>query len=183
MSIESKLQALLTASNTTTGETDTTLTDAVQSLIDGYGGGGGELPVGIEEIASGTFSVTEKTDGTSMTGRNAIKFEHGMNGTPDGYIVIPHVWHDTQDSQVISASYFRFLSKNCFGRRSVSSGTTWGGNDILTTLQDGGASNYANETYVNFIGGAFAAFCPTWIDGNGNTGTQIYKWIAWRWAE
>lgn len=38
MNIKEKLQALLAASNLTTGETDTTLTDAVQSLIDGYGG-------------------------------------------------------------------------------------------------------------------------------------------------
>ena len=43
MSIYSKLSALLTAANTKTGESDTTLTDAVQTLIDGYGqGGGGE---------------------------------------------------------------------------------------------------------------------------------------------
>lgn len=40
MSILSKLQALLTAANTTTGESDTTLTDAMQNLIDGYGQGG-----------------------------------------------------------------------------------------------------------------------------------------------
>lgn len=41
MSIYSKLSALLTAANTKTGESDTTLTDAVQTLIDGYGQGGG----------------------------------------------------------------------------------------------------------------------------------------------
>lgn len=41
MSIKSKIQALITAANTTTGESDTTLTDAVQTLCDGYGQGGG----------------------------------------------------------------------------------------------------------------------------------------------
>ena len=41
MSIYSKLSALLSAANTKTGESDVTLTDAVQTLIDGYGGGGG----------------------------------------------------------------------------------------------------------------------------------------------
>ena len=41
MSIYSKLSALLTAANTKTGESDTTLTDAIQTLIDGYGQGGG----------------------------------------------------------------------------------------------------------------------------------------------
>ena len=43
MSIYSKLSALLTAANTKTGESDTTLTDAVQTLIDGYGQGGGGI--------------------------------------------------------------------------------------------------------------------------------------------
>lgn len=38
-----KLNNLLTAANATTGESDTTLTDAVQTLIDGYGGGGGGI--------------------------------------------------------------------------------------------------------------------------------------------
>lgn len=41
MSIYSKIQSLLTAANATTGESDTTLTDAVQTLVDGYGQGGG----------------------------------------------------------------------------------------------------------------------------------------------
>lgn len=55
MSIYSKLSALLTAANTKTGESDTTLTDAMQTLIDGYGGGGGG-GTGASEIASGTFT-------------------------------------------------------------------------------------------------------------------------------
>lgn len=50
MSIYSKLSSLLTAANNKTGESDTTLTDAVQTLIDGYGqgGGGDNLPAYIE---------------------------------------------------------------------------------------------------------------------------------------
>lgn len=41
MSIRSKIQSLITAANAKTGESDTTLTDAVQTLVDGYGQGGG----------------------------------------------------------------------------------------------------------------------------------------------
>ena len=41
MTILQKIQSLLTAANTKTGESDATLTDAVQTLIDGYGQGGG----------------------------------------------------------------------------------------------------------------------------------------------
>lgn len=58
MSIESKLQALLTASNSATGKTDTTLTDSVQSLIDGYGGGGFIVPDGLKV---GTIDVVADT--------------------------------------------------------------------------------------------------------------------------
>lgn len=39
--IKQKLQNLLTAANTATGESDTDLTGAVQTLVDGYGQGGG----------------------------------------------------------------------------------------------------------------------------------------------
>lgn len=48
MSIRSKIQSLITAANATTGESDTTLTDAVQTLIDGYGQGGEEITLPAE---------------------------------------------------------------------------------------------------------------------------------------
>lgn len=48
MSIRSKIQALIAAANTKTGESDTTLTDAVQTLVDGYGQGGGGISQGLE---------------------------------------------------------------------------------------------------------------------------------------
>lgn len=44
MSVESKINSLITAANTKTGKTDANLTSAVQSLVDGYGGGGGTPP-------------------------------------------------------------------------------------------------------------------------------------------
>ena len=51
MSILSKIQALISAANVKTGESDETLTDAVQTLVDGYGQGGG-----LELIADVTVS-------------------------------------------------------------------------------------------------------------------------------
>lgn len=41
-SIKAKLQSLITASNTKTGKSDANLTDAVKTLLEGYGKGGGE---------------------------------------------------------------------------------------------------------------------------------------------
>lgn len=154
----------------------------------GSGGGGGGLPTGIAEIACGVFTPTTKGSGRvpiiGSGGLNTLAFlvEHGMSGVPDGYIVIPSVWYDTQDSQLLASVYFKGLARACVGRRSVASGTQWSGYDFLTTLADGGAVNYANETYVNLCGGSFAQLCPTWDDGNGNTGAQEYKWIAWRFS-
>lgn len=65
MSIESKLQALLTASNNTTGETDSTLTDAIQSLVDGYGGG--DEPVLIKEITLASDTDVIEIDGLNLS--------------------------------------------------------------------------------------------------------------------
>lgn len=155
----------------------------------GSSGGGGGLPTGIAEIAYGVFTPTTKGPGVSpiigqggLPNTRAFLVEHGMSGVPDGYIAIPSVWYDTQDSQLLASVYFKGIARMCYGRRSVSSDTTWGGNDKLTAESDGGASLYGDETYINLYGGSFAQFCPTWDDGNGNTGAQEYKWIAWRFA-
>ncbi|MBR2775801.1 MAG: leucine-rich repeat protein [Prevotella sp.] len=54
-----KLNNLLTAANATTGESDTTLTDAVQTLIDGYGqGGGGWTTDGIAQKTEPNGAIT-----------------------------------------------------------------------------------------------------------------------------
>lgn len=51
-SVYGKIQNLITAANTVTGESDTTLTDAMQTLVDGYGQGGGGWTT--DGIAAGT---------------------------------------------------------------------------------------------------------------------------------
>lgn len=59
MSIRSKIQSLISAANSTTGESDTTLTDAVQTLVDGYGqggGGGGNEDAIISRSLSGSYT-------------------------------------------------------------------------------------------------------------------------------
>lgn len=53
-----KITALTTAANETTGASDTTLGDAVATLIAGYGGGG--------SVASGTYTPAENTLGPSF---------------------------------------------------------------------------------------------------------------------
>lgn len=66
MSIKSKLQALLTAANSATGEADTDLTAAIGHLIGGFGqGGGGEIPLFFGDFTptESVFSVSVETPG------------------------------------------------------------------------------------------------------------------------
>lgn len=76
MSVKSKIQALITAANTKTGETDTTLTDAVQTLVDGYGeGAGGDYDIEVAENEDGTqsWAVTDAHGGTEITDGIVVK--------------------------------------------------------------------------------------------------------------
>lgn len=63
MSILSKLQSLLSAANTKTGASDTTLTDAVSTLIDGYGQGSDPVIQPLSVTENGTYTVEEGIDG------------------------------------------------------------------------------------------------------------------------
>lgn len=68
MSILSKLQSLLSAANTATGESDTTITDAMQTLIDGYGQGGTRTPVKL-----GEYTITEPVRTLQITLTDEMK--------------------------------------------------------------------------------------------------------------
>lgn len=81
MSVKSKIQSLITAANAKTGETDTTLTDAVQSLIDGYGI---SKPSSISKIDGGSFTVASDT-----TAKNYL-ISHNLGEKPKGFVV----WSD-----------------------------------------------------------------------------------------
>ena len=67
MTIFQKIQSLLTAANTKTGESDTTLTDAVQTLIDGYGQGGGSS-VNCKIFAFSSAAAVANQDVTVVSG-------------------------------------------------------------------------------------------------------------------
>ena len=64
MTIVQKIQSLITAANAKTGESDTTLTDAVQTLVDGYGQGGGGVTKNL--IGSGTYTVATTTQNATI---------------------------------------------------------------------------------------------------------------------
>lgn len=100
MTILQKIQSLLTAANTKTGESDTTLTDAVQTLIDGYGqGGGGETA--LYPFADSYFQGTsiEKT----VTGGSHIKIK--SSGTTTVSVNIPHSIPSVISTRSFASSY------------------------------------------------------------------------------
>ena len=76
-SVKAKLQGLIDAANATTGGIDADLTAAVQSLIAGFGQGGG---TGNLTIVSGTFTPTEDTTECRIT---------GLAGSPSAFALAP----------------------------------------------------------------------------------------------
>lgn len=56
-SIKSQITSLITYANTTTGKSDTTIGDAVDSLVAGYGGGGGNPEI-VEELCTLTTDTS-----------------------------------------------------------------------------------------------------------------------------
>lgn len=72
------INALTTYANTTTGVSDTTLSDAVATLIAGYGGGGSG---GSGGVYTGTFTPTERV--------SSVTIDVGTSETIDGLIIVP----------------------------------------------------------------------------------------------
>ena len=68
MSLKSKIQALITAANAKTGKSDTDLTTAVQSLIDGYG-------AHVEQIS---FTIDDETF-SAVSGATWIEWLGGFS--------------------------------------------------------------------------------------------------------
>lgn len=80
MSVKSKIQALITAANAKTGKSDTDLTAAVQSLIDGYGAAVEQISFTIDDGGSGseTFSVASGTTWAEWIGTGRLIFNDGL---------------------------------------------------------------------------------------------------------
>ena len=80
MSLKSKIQALITAANAKTGKSDTDLTAAVQSLIDGYGAAVEQISFTIDDGGSGseTFSVVSGTTWAEWIGTGRLIFNDGL---------------------------------------------------------------------------------------------------------
>lgn len=133
--------------------------------IDEASGGAVE---GIAEMACGEFSVA------TLAGEYTIR--HGMNVAPDVICVIPKYFHDTQDNNFAILVSSRRASATG-GRRTVSG-------DGQTHFQGGIAAEEKDwSTEIALSTSSLAKFRPTYVDADGNTGTQVYRWVAVKFKE
>lgn len=81
MTAKEKVQSLIASANETTGESDTTLTDAVGTLIDGYGGGGSSVTwENPAATINGTFTGidTLTVNGSGITTGSMFRYVNGI---------------------------------------------------------------------------------------------------------
>lgn len=123
---------------------------------------------GIVEIACGRFTVTAEA-------ANAPAIAHGMSVKPDAAVCIPVPWHDTTNYNLAVAAVSQYAAAS-YGRRELAETSTGFGAGNM-------AETYITDTTIQFLGGAYAKFQPTWTDAEGNTGTQVYLWVAVKFAE
>ena len=84
-SVYGKIQNLITAANTVTGESDTTLTDAVQTLVDGYGqGGGGWTTDGIASKTEPNGAITISSSVETIQNRAFFEYQGITEVTIEG---------------------------------------------------------------------------------------------------
>lgn len=125
-----------------------------------------EMTGGFSEIAAmayGEFSVSD------VSGEYTI--QHEMPVAPDVAFVVPKYWHDTQDNNFAILVTARHASATG-GRRTVSG-------DGQTHFQGGISAKEKDwSSEIPIATSSLAKFRPTYMDAEGNTGHQVYRWFA-----
>ena len=132
-SVYGKIQNLITAANTVTGESDTTLTDAVQTLIDGYGQGGGGW------TTDGIATRAEPNGAIVVTASNIVSY---------GFIGSAAVTSFVADSVPILR---QSILGDCSNVESISfaSATTYSGTQQFVNCSKLASVNLPNLTTLN----------------------------------
>lgn len=177
MTILQKIQSLLTAANTKTGESDATLTDAVQTLIDGFRQGGSGYA---KKTGSFTLAENYTYNGSPTAVYRGMLIETGLS-------VVKAVMIWSEEWQAGSET------NSCFGI-SVGFDSGFGvaaGTDILHYYAGGsymrnGGNNYYNTAGQGLFFHSFSSSVPA-----GSFGVKVYnssfpmraghtiRWEAW----
>lgn len=95
MSLTSRIQALTTYANEITGASDTTLADAVATLADGYGSGGGSSGVSSGSfVGDNTSAVTINTGLSSVRGFTIYRTDNGATAGSQALTLIIYDFDD-----------------------------------------------------------------------------------------
>lgn len=163
MSIESKVQSLLTAANAKTGGTAENLTEAVQELCDGYGQGSNGTPtINGRVFDCGTFSL--ETDNTS-----GVTVQHSLGVVPSVavmYVVDPP--QEDADGNELRLMVNKLRSYSDTYEHSVSA--IWNQSVLVAGVGSGGTRNQTEwtDTTITFRCDSYYPFRA------GIT----YEWIA-----
>lgn len=106
--IKDRLDALLTYANGVTGESDTSIGDAIETLADGYGQGGSSLPIQLDLLGTWTFEKEEWTNTST-----ADTMSTGFSSTGD----TEHIYY--------------ICTVECDGTLDTSNVNNWGGLTIM----------------------------------------------------
>ena len=145
-SVYGKIQNLITAANTVTGESDTTLTDAVQTLIDGYGqGGGGWTTDGIADKSEPNGAITITTAVSSIKERAFLNCRGITSLTVEGSPYIENYAFSgcTGLTAINAPNWTRLYSNNYNASSYKFSGCTG-----LTSISFPAYGNYAIPSYA-----------------------------------
>lgn len=155
------INALTASANSTTGASDTNLSDAVQTLISGYGGGGGS------GVTSGTY--TPASDSSSAT------IDTGKTGWTH-FLIVPHTLpYATAYARCLGCRFYDMTAQMlicAFGSSSAQSSPNSAATYTESTTRKFSETYEINGTVITFKnlvasqGGTFQA------------GTQ-YDWYVW----
>ena len=164
MSLTSRIQALTAYANEVTGASDTTLSDAVESLADGYGGGGGSLPSSISVIDGGEFTLASETTST-------YHIEHSLGVVPKGFVI----WTDGVD---ISTAENNTAIRGVFIVDEPANGSVTSYLYQLTVYNNA-FNNYSRNVGTNYSGYANANYISYNVSNIFYEANVTYKWLAW----
>ena len=162
------IEALTTYANGVTGESDTTLSDAVASLADGYGGGSGL------EYEEGTYTVTEDSLPT-------INFANSHTKEPSIVVFMKTNTSETMPNNC--GTFFAHFKVDDFFGSGLQTGVSLFRNNIYVQAHTSGSGSTSLNAAINtdntnpiITSSSFKPYfsSTTYVCKTGET----YKWIA-----